>query len=200
MKIHLYTKYDLQKQFPLNKGAAKSLVKALLQFLYRDNLKNREFGKEAAENFGLERATIAGKQGASEGQNFHAKLTTPKTDFSSCFGTCSLHKEVSLYFVSVSRISKLHEEFFQDPSPTDCISFPLNGDHLGEIFVCPKVAIEYAAKRGLDPYQELTLYVVHGILHCLGFDDLEPSQRRTMRKKEKACMEFLKNHKLFLKP
>jgi len=54
--------------------------------LYRNNLKNREFGKEAPQNFDAERATIAEGQGASEHQNSEAKPTKPKPDSSGCFG------------------------------------------------------------------------------------------------------------------
>ena len=57
--------------------------------------------------------------------------------------------EVVVHLVTKSRISALHDEFFDDPSPTDCISFPIErekgvGHHiLGEIFVCPQTAIDY---------------------------------------------------------
>ncbi len=54
--------------------------------IYRNNLKNREFDQEAPQNFCLERATIAGRQGASEDKNSGAKPTQSKTDSSSCFG------------------------------------------------------------------------------------------------------------------
>ena len=54
--------------------------------LYRNNLKNRNFGKEAPQNLDSERATIAERQGASENQNYEVKLTLPKTDSSGYFG------------------------------------------------------------------------------------------------------------------
>ena len=44
-------------------------------------MKNREFGKEAAQNFCWERATLAERQGASEDKNFAAKVTTQKQIF-----------------------------------------------------------------------------------------------------------------------
>lgn len=110
------------------------------------------------------------------------------------------HQEATVYFVSVKEICKLHEDFFSDGKQTDCISFPLDKQHLGEIFVCPKTAVEYAEKKNLLPYEELSLYVIHGILHCLGFDDLEPAKKRIMRKKEKRCMDFIKIKDLVLKP
>lgn len=109
-------------------------------------------------------------------------------------------EEVSVYFVTKKKIKELHEEFFQDPTPTDCISFPLNAIHLGEIFVCPKVAMEYAEQSNLDPFIETSLYIVHGLLHLMGFDDLQESERRIMRKKEKECMDHLSTLKLNLSP
>ncbi|MBX9745037.1 MAG: rRNA maturation RNase YbeY [Chlamydiales bacterium] len=109
--------------------------------------------------------------------------------------------EISIYFVSEKIICQMHNEFFQDPSPTDCISFPLENTPLsGEIFVCPHTAVHYAKKRELDPHQETALYLVHGLLHLLGYDDLEPLQRRVMRKKEKSCMRELNNLNISLRP
>lgn len=108
-------------------------------------------------------------------------------------------KEVAIYFVTENQISQIHGQFFQDPTPTDCISFPIDETHLGEIFVCPSVAIQYAKKRNLDPYRETALYVIHGLLHLLGYDDLEEKARRTMRKQEKSCMSHLDKLKISLK-
>jgi uncharacterized protein len=54
--------------------------------LYRNNLKNREFDKEASQNSHLERATIVRAQGSSEEDNFENKPTPSKTDSSGCFG------------------------------------------------------------------------------------------------------------------
>jgi probable rRNA maturation factor len=109
-----------------------------------------------------------------------------------CTETCT---EIGVYFVTEKRIAELHAEFFQDPTPTDCISFPI-----GEIFVCPKVAISYAQKHNLDPYAETSLYLVHGLLHLLGYDDLEPKEKRRMRQKEKSCIGYLHKVKGILHP
>ena len=98
--------------------------------------------------------------------------------------------EITVYFVTKKKISSLHNQFFQDPTPTDCISFPLQSEHLGEIFVCPKVAIEYT--KGVGSFEETILYVVHGILHLIGYDDLKPKDKQEMRCMEKKCMDHLK--------
>jgi len=58
----------------------------LFNFVYRNNLKNREFDKEASQNSHLERATLVRAQGASEDENFEKKPTSSKTDSSGCFG------------------------------------------------------------------------------------------------------------------
>ena len=58
--------------------------------IYRNNLKNRDFDKEAAQIFDLEQATIAARQGASEDQKDAAKPTPSKTDSSGCFGIVGL--------------------------------------------------------------------------------------------------------------
>ncbi len=94
--------------------------------------------------------------------------------------------EVNLYFVSDAKMRKLHKEHFNDPSSTDCMSFPLDDDGLlGEIIICPNVAIEYAAKHKKNPYDELALYIVHGLLHLVGYDDLTVRERKKMRRSEK---------------
>ena len=100
-------------------------------------------------------------------------------------------REISIYFVTEKRICALHQQFFNDPSSTDCITFPIDSETLGEIFVCPKTALAYCKKHGGDPHSETALYIIHGILHLLGYDDLKPAKKRVMRKKEKECMAHL---------
>lgn len=112
--------------------------------------------------------------------------------------------EVTVHFVSRRKICQLHEQFFDDPSSTDCISLPIdppgansNAYHvLGEIFVCPKTAIEYAEKKGLDPYTETTLYMIHGLLHLIGYDDMTPLEKKKMRRKEKECLAVVSSFSL----
>ena len=112
--------------------------------------------------------------------------------------------EVSIYFVDTAEISMLHSKFFNDASPTDCISFPMDKDNvegyrmLGDIFVCPQTAIEYAEEHNTSPYWEVTLYIVHGLLHLLGYDDIEDEDVVIMRKAEEKHMENLRRLGLIL--
>jgi probable rRNA maturation factor len=113
--------------------------------------------------------------------------------------------EVAIHFVDIPSISQLHQQYFHDPSPTDCISFPMDEGQdpspysvLGEVFICPEVAINYTKKRELDPYEETTLYLVHGLLHLMGYDDLEPEDRKVMKQAEKEHLRNLKKLHLLL--
>lgn len=115
------------------------------------------------------------------------------------------YDEVAIYLVTEKRICELHEQYFNDPSPTDCISFPLDKEKeagycvLGSVFVCPKIAIEYALNHHADPYEETALYIVHGLLHLLGYDDLNPKERIKMRRAEKKHLLHIKNKGIILK-
>lgn len=105
--------------------------------------------------------------------------------------------EVSFHFVSASKIKALHKDLFQDPTITDCITCPIDPPNtkpycmLGEVFVCPQVALTYAKEHNLDPLKELLLYVIHGFLHLIGYDDLSEADQKTMRSKEKESLEYL---------
>lgn len=102
--------------------------------------------------------------------------------------TCNVsYEDIAIYFVGKRKIAHLHDEFFQDPTPTDCITFPFDKKFLGEIFVCPKVAKEYDPKK---PYLETTLYIIHGILHLLGFNDIQKKERAKMVLKQRRLLKL----------
>lgn len=110
--------------------------------------------------------------------------------------------EVSL--VTEEKISEIHKKLFDDPSPTDCISCPYDdpkiknplGEHfLGEIFVSPKAAILYNSQ---DPYTETTLYIIHSILHLLGYDDIKEKDRKLMENKQQEILSAAKEKKIVL--
>jgi probable rRNA maturation factor len=113
-----------------------------------------------------------------------------------------LTDEVIIHFIGKVKIAALHGQFFNDPTPTDCITFPIDppfkkaeGSILGETFVCPEVAFEYADQHGKDRYEELSLYVIHTLLHLLGYDDLSPKEKAEMRKEEKRCLKLASQRK-----
>ena len=72
--------------------------------------------------------------------------------------------EVSI--VSDADISKIHEKFMGDPSPTDVITFDY-----GEIISSADTALRASNDRGMSVDKELALYIIHGMLHLAGYRD-----------------------------
>jgi probable rRNA maturation factor len=108
------------------------------------------------------------------------------------------YSEITIHLVTDKKMCRIHEDFFDDPSSTDCMTFPVDPIDtedavLGDIFVCPKVALEFDA-----PYKELSLYIIHGLLHILGYDDIDSEDRKRMRMAEKKEMTRLSKMKLLL--
>lgn len=111
--------------------------------------------------------------------------------------------ELGVYLVNEERICQLHQEYFDDPSFTDCITFPIDREdpkgYLGEVFICPKAALIYTQENGGDPYIELSRYIIHTLLHLLGHDDQSAQERKKMRYLENKYLNLLKTKDLLLK-
>jgi probable rRNA maturation factor len=90
-------------------------------------------------------------------------------------------------------MARLHEEWLGIPGPTDVITFdlaaggPADGLH-GDIAVSAETARRMARELGWAPRHEVAYYVVHGLLHLAGYDDLVPDARRAMRARERGVM------------
>ena len=52
------------------------------------------------------------------------------------------------------------------------------------------MAAQRAAEYQWTPHEELILYLVHGLLHLCGYDDLTPAERRIMRAREKEILAY----------
>ena len=83
----------------------------------------------------------------------------------------------------------LHERFLGDPAETDVMAFPYGDpDLFGEILVNREFARKEAKRRKISAADEIQLYIVHGALHLLGFDDSNPRVRKKMRDAEKKVL------------
>jgi probable rRNA maturation factor len=70
---------------------------------------------------------------------------------------------------------------------------------LGDIFVCPATAISYVSSHGSgEVYKETTLYVIHGLLHLLGYDDIEDKDIVEMREAEAQLLSLIDENDLWL--
>jgi probable rRNA maturation factor len=95
--------------------------------------------------------------------------------------------QISVAIVDDPTIAQLHEEFLNDPDPTDVLSFLLESspDSLeGEVVVSADTAARLAPKFKSTAEEELLRYIIHGALHLAGYDDATPKLRKQMRTKE----------------
>ena len=78
--------------------------------------------------------------------------------------------------------------------PTDVITFPSDTENglAGEICVSVDQAKEEAKNRKLSFEYELGLYLIHGWLHLVGFDDLDTVDREIMRMEEQRVIDHVK--------
>lgn len=96
--------------------------------------------------------------------------------------------EISLAVVDDATIHELNRRYLNHDYPTDVISFVLGADDgrlEGEVIVSADMAAATARRFAWDPADELLLYVIHGTLHLVGYDDLEPAARAVMRQRER---------------
>ena len=85
--------------------------------------------------------------------------------------------EIEVAVVSDAVIARVHVEFMDVPGATDVITF----DH-GEIVVSADTARVQAAEHGHGVVGELALYIIHGLLHLNGYDDIAPRDRAKMHR------------------
>ncbi|HEV7282570.1 MAG TPA: rRNA maturation RNase YbeY [Pirellulaceae bacterium] len=86
-------------------------------------------------------------------------------------------------------IHRLNRERLNHDWPTDVISFLYEEEPIaGELIVSADTAERVAGEFGWDPQAELALYVVHGTLHLLGYDDQADEDRTAMQREENRVL------------
>ena len=104
---------------------------------------------------------------------------------------------VSIAIVDDAEIRKLNSRFLNRKSNTDCLSFDLSdtqgpqSPRLFELIVNGEMAVRQANLRGHSSEAELALYITHGLLHNLGFDDSTESKASKMHDMEDNILQQL---------
>jgi probable rRNA maturation factor len=103
-------------------------------------------------------------------------------------------REIHIALLNDSRIAESNWRFLKHKGPTDIITFDYqNGS--AELLISLDTARKSAAEYAKTLDEELTLYIVHGILHLAGFDDKTPRKRVQMRKEEEFVLNRLDRKK-----
>ena len=101
--------------------------------------------------------------------------------------------EVSVALVDDAEIHRVNREFLGHDYPTDVVSFILSDDAdkcrlEGELVVSTETAKREAPSHCWSAEDEVLLYVVHGLLHLCGYDDLTDDARPIMRQRERQVL------------
>ena len=92
---------------------------------------------------------------------------------------------LTVTFIDSRQMRRLNKRFMRHNRVTDVLSFRYDGEPvIGEVLIAPSQARAYARRHSIPYHQELSRYVVHGLLHWLGHEDRTATQQRKMRAME----------------
>lgn len=103
--------------------------------------------------------------------------------------------ELNLVFTDNKKIKKINKTFLGHNFATDVISFAYNNSSLennisGEIIISVEMAVKLAQKLKCTIEGEIALYLVHGLLHLLGYNDKLKKDARKMHQREKELLSM----------
>ncbi len=113
--------------------------------------------------------------------------------------------EVGLVITGQKKIHELNKAYLDEDRPTDVLSFPMieqstksefivapdGKKHLGEIIISYPQSVLQAEEHGHAVETEITVLLVHGILHLLGYDHAKRSEKAAMQSREKELLQLL---------
>lgn len=105
--------------------------------------------------------------------------------------------EVEVVLLNDSAIKKINKKYLNKNRSTDVISFRIdrrefgNIKDLGEIFISADTAWKNSKIYGMSFEDEIVLYLIHGILHLFGYDDMTAGEKLSMSKKETEILDYI---------
>jgi len=108
--------------------------------------------------------------------------------------------DLSIIIVRAPEMAHINQSFLQHEGSTDVITFDYaetgtrNTQHAtrslhGELFICINDAIAQAREFRTTWQSELARYVIHGVLHLRGYDDIRAADRRKMKREETRLLQ-----------
>lgn len=99
---------------------------------------------------------------------------------------------INIAIVGDEAIKKVNADFLDTPEATDVISFDLSeetGAKSFDLIINAEEASKQATQRGHPTEAELALYITHGLLHNLGFDDTDETSGKKMHITEDEILQ-----------
>jgi probable rRNA maturation factor len=110
--------------------------------------------------------------------------------------------ELSILLAGPQKIRALNRQYRGVDSSTDVMAFPIYESPrdfpedseflLGDVVINPSQAQIQALEQGITLKEELRRLMVHGLLHLVGFEHGNASQRKKMLTKEQKLLDRLK--------
>jgi probable rRNA maturation factor len=102
--------------------------------------------------------------------------------------------DLTIHLIGSRQMTRINETHLQHSGSTDVITFDYSDINSteplsGEIFVCVDEAIIQSSRFHTTWTSELVRYIIHGLLHLRGYDDLEPTTRRRMKREENRLLK-----------
>lgn len=107
--------------------------------------------------------------------------------------------ELSIVFTTDSNIKRLNLLYRKQNRPTDVLAFSMregkrlkkDSSILGDIVISVDRAKEQAKRFKSSFRKEIYLYIIHGLLHLVGYDDRKNLSRKRMHEKEAQLLNLL---------
>ena len=101
--------------------------------------------------------------------------------------------ELGVHFVEPAEMARVNQQFLQHEGSTDVITFDhgtpdVAGLH-GELFISVADAVQQAREFRTTWPSEVARYIIHGLLHLRGHDDLQPAARKLMKRAENRLLK-----------
>lgn len=103
--------------------------------------------------------------------------------------------DLVIQFVGSKKMARFNERYLRHLGTTDVITLDYSDGTadqvVGEIFICVDEACAQAKLFRTSWRAEVLRYIVHGVLHLRGHDDLRPAARRRMKREEDLLLKKL---------
>ena len=115
--------------------------------------------------------------------------------------------DIGVRFVNNHRMQEINHQFRNKDKPTNVLAFPFHHTitagkrivaqtndekNLGDIIIAPAVIKQEAPELGQSFEERLTLLLVHGLCHLLGYDHETDEQHKKMQKLEQKLLKLIK--------
>ena len=108
-------------------------------------------------------------------------------------------QEISITFASDHFVRKLNKQYRGIDQPTDVLAFAMQEGEwteiqpqiLGDVVISVDTADRQAREMGHDLNREITILLVHGILHLAGYDHMQEADAQRMKAMERTILEAI---------